>query len=90
MGIISETINEKKQSPNEEGNSETNKGKKGEVEENKIRRGKKRDREISEMDKIEVIEVIAEINGVRKQGDIQNEIRSVNGGILGNEQRKTQ
>ena len=40
------------------------------------------------MDKIEVIEVIAEINGEGNQGDPQNEIRSENEEILGDEQIK--
>ena len=40
------------------------------------------------MDNIEVIEVIAEINGEGNQGDPQNEIRLENGEILGDEQIK--
>merc|ERR1712030_105556 len=88
MGIISETTIKNNQSLNEERNSETNNRKKGEMEENKVRRGEKMDRENKEMDNIEVVEVTVEINGKGIQSDPQNEIITENVEILGDEQTK--
>merc|ERR1712030_224618 len=88
MGIISETTIKNNQSLNEDRNSETNNRKKGEMEENKVRRGEKRDRENKEMDNIEVVEVTVEINGKGIQSDPQNEIITENVEILGDEQTK--
>ena len=66
MRIIKETINEQNQSLNENRNNETNNRKKG--EEKIVRIAEKRQREMMEMDKIEVIEVGVEIHRGKKTG----------------------
>ena len=72
MRIIKETVNEQKQNLNENRNNETNNRKKG--EEKIVRIAEKRQREIMEMDKIEVIEVGVEIHREENQGDTHDKI----------------
>merc|ERR1712105_495653 len=84
--IIASTV-KKDERLNEDENSETNNNRTEEkVKENNIRRRKEREREIREMNRIEFVEVQAEIHREPTQREPQNEIIMENMEIVGDEQ----
>ena len=89
MGIIIETTIKNNQSLNEVRNSEKNTRKEEEMGENKVRRREKRDREIRDMDRIELVEAQVEIHREVIQSEPQNERIMENIEIVGDEQTET-
>ena len=90
-GLIIATTVKKDERLNEDENSETNNNRTEEkVKENNIKRRKEREREIREMNRIEFVEVQAEIHREPTQREPQNEIIMENMEIVGDEQTETE
>merc|ERR1712030_31539 len=86
-GLIIATTVKKDERLNEDKNSEINNNRTEEkVKENNIRRRKKMEREIREIDRIELVEAQVEIHREEIQSEPQNEIIMENIEIVGDEQ----
>merc|ERR1711894_337847 len=90
-GLIIATTVKKDERLNEDKNSETNNNRTEEkVKENNIRRREKMEREIRDMDRIELVEAQVEIHREVIQSEPQNERIMENVEIVGDEQTETE